>query len=114
MESSGRTPVEQRDLRLHLKSLWTLVSWGAALTSVLLNSMSKGGLFHLYSFYNKSKGWCLCFCGHLFKKCRRETDGSVNDTVFIYWSVCISLFHLTVESVERESEENSCKTTEMY
>lgn len=49
-----------------------------------------------------------------FKKCRRETDGSVNDTVFIYWSVCISLFHLTVESVERESEENLCKTTEMY
>lgn len=38
----------------------------------------------------------------------------LNDTVFIYWSVCISLFHLTVESVERESEENSCKTTEMY
>lgn len=33
MESSGRTPVEQQDQRLHLKSLWTLVSWGAALTS---------------------------------------------------------------------------------
>lgn len=58
-------------------------------------------------------GVCV-FCGHLFKKCRRETDGSVNDTVFIYWSVCISLFHLTVESVEREREENLCKTTEMY
>lgn len=87
MESSGRTPVEQRDQRLHLKSLWTLVSWGAALTSVLLNSMSKGGLFHLYSFYNKSKGWCLCFC--LFKKCRRETDGSVNDTVYLLVSLYI-------------------------
>lgn len=113
MESSGRTPVEQRDQRLHLKSLWTLVSWGAALTSVLLNSMSKGGLFHLCSFYNKSKGWHLCFRGHLFKKCRTVTDGSVNDTVFNYWSVCILLFHLT-ESVERESEKNLCKTTEMF
>lgn len=106
MESSGRTPVEQQDQRLHLKSLWTLVSWGAALTSVLLNSMSKGDLFHLCSVYNKSKGWYLFFCGHLYKNRRREPDGSVNDTVFNYWSVCILLSHLTVESVERESEEN--------
>lgn len=56
----------------------------------------------------------ICVFVVIYLRNAGQTDGSVNDTVFNYWSVCILLFHLTVESVERESEENLCKTTEMF